>query len=62
VQCDVRCRIWWSEVRRVVTLTVCEMWHGTYMVCSNVMWNVEQWWCDVEWCGVEMCDVKGGAM
>ena len=26
-----------------------------HVVCSNVMWNVVQWWCDVEW-----CNVKGG--
>ena len=31
--------------------TMSEMWRGT-LVCSNVMWNVVQWWCDVEWCGV----------
>ena len=38
-----------------------------HVVCSNVMWNVMQWWCDVEWCDVEWCvvewcDVKGGVM
>ena len=33
-----------------------------HVVRSNVMWNVVQWWCDVEWCGVELCDVKGSVM
>ena len=33
-----------------------EVRHGA-LVCSNVMWNVVQWWCDVEW-----CDMKGGVM
>ena len=33
-----------------------------HAVCSNVMRNVVQWWCDVEWCGVEWCDVKGGVV
>ena len=33
-----------------------------HVVCSDVMWNVVQWWCDVEWCGVEWCDVKGGVV
>ena len=62
LQCNVfRCWIWWSEARCVATLTVCEMWRGS-LVCSNVMWNVVQWWCDVEWCGVEWCDAKGGVM
>ena len=28
-----------------------------HVVCSNAMWNVVQWWRDVEW-----CDVKGGVM
>ena len=31
----------------------CSMEH---VVC-NVMWNVVQWWRDVEW-----CDMKGGAI
>ena len=48
-------------MRCVATLTVCEMWRGT-LVCSNMMWNVVQWWCDVEWCGVEWCEEKGGVM
>ena len=41
-----------------------------HVVCSNVMWNFVQWWCDVEWCDVagmvwcgmvwreRWCDVK----
>ena len=33
-----------------------------HVVCSNVMWNVVQWWCDVEGCGVEWCDLKGGVL
>ena len=32
------------------------------VVCSNVMWNVVKWWCDVERGGVEWCEVKGGVM
>ena len=58
--CDVRCRIRWSEVRCVATLNVrCGVEH---VVCSNVMWNVVQLWCDVEWCGVKWCEMKGGVM
>ena len=33
-----------------------------HVVCSNAIWNVVQWWWDVEWCGVDWCDVKGGVM
>ena len=29
LQCNILCRIWWSEARCVATLNVCEMWRGT---------------------------------
>ena len=38
----------------------CPRYGVEHVVCSNVMWNVVQWWRDVEWCGVEWCDVKSG--
>ena len=58
--CDVRCRIWWSEVRCVATLNVCEMWRGTCGICSNVMCNGGVMWNGVVWNGP--CAVKGGVM
>ena len=47
---------WDVETWDVVTLKV------EHVVCSNVMWNVMQRWCDVEWRGVDWCDMKGGVM
>jgi len=38
----------------------CPRFGVEHVVCSNVMWNVVQWWRDVEWCGVEWRNVKGG--
>ena len=49
LRCNVRYRIWWSEV--MCCDINCGMEHA---VCSNAIWNVVQWWCGVEW-----CDVKG---